>query len=100
MKGSVLTIYNVIINVQEAPKFTINVTNNKYIADGSYTIVDMSWYTPYKEFGDNVICMFFYLFFIWHVFTHLSSTINGAGSAYNVYTDNKPIDYELTGKKE
>lgn len=60
----------------------------------------MSWYAPYKELGDNVICMFFYLFFIWHVFTHLPSIINGAGSAYNVYSDNKPIDYELTGKKD
>lgn len=85
-------------NVEEAPKYDITITNSKYIANGTYTIVDMSWYAPYKQYGDNVIAMFFYLAFIWYVFTHLPSIITGAGSGYSVYSDNKPIDYELTGK--
>ncbi len=99
VKQSVILVYDIVTNVDEAPKFNINVKDSKYITDGIYTIVDMSWYSPYKEFGDNVICMFFYLCFVWYAFTHLPSIIKGAGSAYTVYTDNKPIDYELTGKE-
>lgn len=50
--------------------------NNKYIS-GTYTIIDLSWYSPYKNYGDSVICMFCYLAFIWYIFKNLSDVING-----------------------
>jgi len=67
--------------VDTAPSFSMTF-NNKYL-NGTYTIIDLSWYAPYKEFGDDVICMFFYLGFIWHLFSHMASFINGADSGFN-----------------
>lgn len=71
--------------------------DSKYV-NGTYRIVDVSWYKPYKPFADTVICGFAYVGFAFHMFIKLSSIIRGAGSAYSVYSDNKPINYELTGK--
>ena len=51
--------------------------NNKYL-QGTYKIIDLSFYAAYKEYGDNVICMFVYLGFIWYVFNHLSGIIRGS----------------------
>lgn len=59
--------------------------NNKYIS-GTYNIIDLSWYAPYKETGDSIICMFFYLGFTWHLFSHMSSYISGADSGFNDIT--------------
>ena len=61
--------------------------DNKYLC-GTYTIIDLSWYAPYKEFGDNVICMFIYLSFIWHIFKHASSIITGQSTGFSRNVDN------------
>lgn len=52
---------------------------------GTYKIIDLSWYAPYKQFGDSVIAMFFYLGFIWHSFINIGSIISGGTSAYRSY---------------
>lgn len=39
----------------------------------------MSWYEPYKKYGDLVICLFVYCAYIWHIFTNASSIIGGYG---------------------
>lgn len=85
VKSSVYTVYNTVRDVTTAPVFNITL-NSKYLS-GTYTIIDLSWYAPYKELGDNVICMFFYLGFIWYVFTHLPNIINGAGSSASSITE-------------
>lgn len=61
--------------------------NNKYLS-GTYTIIDLSWYSQYKEYGDNVICMLFYLSFIWHIFKHASSIITGQSTGFTKNNDN------------
>lgn len=85
VKSGVLNIYNILVDVKEAPTFSLTF-NNKYLT-GTYNIIDLSWYAPYKEYGDNVICMFFYLGFIWHVFTKLSSIISGVDTSYTTIED-------------
>ena len=60
--------------------------NHEYLS-GTYKIIDLSWYAPYKEYGDNIICMFAYLIFIWHIFTKASSTINGLDTSYGTVND-------------
>lgn len=60
--------------------------NHEYLS-GTYKIVDLSWYAPYKEYGDNIICMFAYLAFIWHLFVKAASIINGVDSAYTTTVD-------------
>lgn len=69
----------VITDVEEAPKFKINV-NSKYYT-GTLTIIDLSWYEPYKEYGDNVICIFCYLVFLWRMLCKLPDIIKGAGAS-------------------
>jgi hypothetical protein len=69
---------DVITNTSKAPKFQLNV-NSKYYK-GTLTIVDLSWYAPYKEMGDNVICIFAYLGFLWRIFIRLPDIIRGAGA--------------------
>lgn len=78
VKKNVNGMVDVITNTEEAPKFQINV-NSKYYK-GTLTIVDLSWYAPYKEMGDNVICIFAYLGFLWRIFIRLPDIIRGAGA--------------------
>lgn len=73
-----------ITSTSEAPSFSLTL-NNKYVS-GTYRIIDLSWYAPYKEYGDNIICMFFYLIFIWHTFKTLPNTIRGANSDFKTIT--------------
>lgn len=79
VKKNVNGMVDVITNTSEAPKFQINV-NSKYYK-GTLTIVDLSWYAPYKEMGDNVICIFAYLGFLWRIFIRLPDIIKGAGAS-------------------
>lgn len=76
-------IYHTITSVTEVPRFEMTF-DNKYLK-GTYTIVDLGWYSPYKQYGDNVICMFAYLGFIWYVFKHATSIISGVSSEYSSY---------------
>ena len=46
---------------------------------GSIPIIDLSWYTPFKPYGDVIITAFTYLFFIWRVFIHTPNIIHGLG---------------------
>lgn len=79
VKKNVNGMVDVITNTSEAPKFQLNV-NSKYYK-GTLTIVDLSWYAPYKEMGDNVICIFAYLGFLWRIFIRLPDIIKGAGAS-------------------
>lgn len=79
IKQNVKGMVDVITNTKEAPKFQINV-NSKYYK-GTLTVVDLSWYAPYKEMGDNVICIFAYLGFLWRIFIRLPDIIRGAGAS-------------------
>lgn len=79
VKKNVNGMVDVITNTSEAPKFQLNV-NSKYYK-GTLTIVDLSWYSPYKEMGDNVICIFAYLGFLWRIFIRLPDIIRGAGAS-------------------
>lgn len=97
VKSNVNGMVDVITNTSEAPKFQINI-NSKYYK-GTLTIVDLSWYEPYKEYGDAVICTFIYLSFLWNVFCKLPDIIRGAGASTYVgdmdYEINQWADYGL-----
>ena len=41
------------------------------------TVIDMSWYAPYKRYGDAVISGMILLFFSWRVFVRLPGIIAG-----------------------
>ena len=54
--------------------------NNKYLT-GTYKIIDLSFYAPYKKFGDEVITIFIYMCFIWHIFVKAASLIKGVDTS-------------------
>lgn len=45
---------------------------------GSYWIIDISWYSTYKNYGDKIILAIVWSFFIWHLFLKLPGVISGA----------------------
>lgn len=49
----------------------------------------MSWYAPYKSLGDEVITLFCYLCFIWHLFIKASSIIQGLDTASGTVRDSE-----------
>lgn len=85
VKKSFFDIYKIIVNTKEAPSLSMTF-DNKYLK-GTYKVVDLTWYAPYKEFGDNVICMFVYVLFIWYIFNNLSSIIRGSTFGNSRFAD-------------
>lgn len=67
-------------DTSELPKMTITLPENKW-KSGEVTLIDLSWYAPYKQYGDMIISAFIYVFFVWRTFIHLPSIINGVGGS-------------------
>lgn len=91
-----LDIYHLLTGTQPAPSLSMTF-NNKYLT-GTYKIIDLSWYEPYKKTGDFVITIFVYMCFIWHCFTHASSIINGMDSG--IYNSGNIVVDDMTGGAE
>lgn len=70
----------VITDTESAPVFYVTVGENKWFS-GDVKVLDLSWYEPYREYGDTVICIFAYLSFLWHIFIRLPDIISGAGAS-------------------
>lgn len=79
VKNNVNSMIDIITNTESSPRFQLNM-NCKWF-QGTVTILDLSWYTPFKEYGDTVICIFAYLSFLWNIFIRLPDIIQGAGAS-------------------
>lgn len=77
IKEAVNAIENILNNLGNVPKLSINVKSKYYTGDIVY--INMAWYEPFKPYGDVVITGFVYVFFIWRLFVHLPNIINGTG---------------------
>lgn len=87
----------VITGTSTAPVFYVTVGKNKWFS-GQVKVLDLSWYEPYREYGDAIICMFAYLSFLWNIFIRLPDIISGAGASS--YLGNQISDisaYKSTG---
>lgn len=73
----------VITDTSSVPVFYVTVGQNKYFS-GQVKVLDLSWYEPYREYGDSVICIFAYLGFLWRIFIRLPDIISGAGASTDV----------------
>lgn len=69
-------------NIEKLPKLELTLPNNKWY-NGKITVMDLSWYAPYKEYGDLIISSFIYVFFLWRIFIKLPDIISGAGGGIN-----------------
>lgn len=94
VSSNVKSMVDVITDVSSAPKYYLNVKSKWYT--GQVCVVDLGWYAPYKDFGDNVICIFAYLSFLWNIFIRLPDIINGAGASS--YAGNMMNDIETYRK--
>lgn len=88
IKTSISSLDNMFKNIGNAPKLVLNLNSTKYTQSGDYTILDLSWYAPYKNYGDLVLTGFIYAFFLWRLFITIPSTINGqSGSSFGTFLD-------------
>ena len=66
-------------NITATPSMTINIPNNR-TGITQLTVIDLSWYAPYKTYGDLLITVFVYIFFVWRVFAHIPEILHGVGT--------------------
>lgn len=58
-----------------------------YDYGGQVEMIDLSWYTPYKETVDHIISGFLWLSFLWALFRHAPGIISGAGLTHSRMDD-------------
>lgn len=76
IKTAISSLEDVINNIGDSPKISIPIGGTKY--NNSFTFVfDMSWYAPFKEYGDLIITGFVYISFLWRLFIKTPSIISG-----------------------
>lgn len=96
IKTNINDMVKVITDDTSLPKFELNVNSKWY--SGKVTVIDFSWYADYKDFGDDVICIFCYLGFLWNIFKRLPDIIQGAGAgSYSFDMLNDIQAYKATG---
>lgn len=89
IKIAINYIQDMFNNVGSAPKLTLNLGSTKYTESGNYVVLDLSWYAPFKTYGDVVLTGFIYAFFLWRLFLSVPGIINGvSGSVSQVYEVN------------
>ena len=70
---------DIINNVGNSPKLTINVGATKYTEAQNLTVLDLSFYKDYKTYGDLIITGFIYIMFLWRLFISIPNIINASG---------------------
>lgn len=77
IKQAISSLQEIINNIGEAPKLAIPVGSTKYTDEKSMVILDLSFYKPFKNYGDLILTAFIYAFFIWRLFIRLPGIIRG-----------------------
>lgn len=73
-------------------------TSKKYnYGTGNYIIIDVSWYAPYKQFGDKVILAIAWALFLWHLFLKLPGIISGTEGS--IMAADRSYQKYLSGKE-
>lgn len=65
-----------------SPVFKLKL-NSKYVS-GEFTILDLSFFAPYKPYSDMVITAFVYLLFAYRTIKNLPETISGLNSVSDI----------------
>lgn len=80
IKIAINSLKDLLNGTAAAPTVTVPVKSTKYTSAGTVSVVDLSWYAPFKSYGDVVITGFVYLFFLWRLFRHVPDLILGKAS--------------------
>lgn len=81
IKLAVQSIQNIANNLGNVPKLELSVGSTKYTEAQTLTVIDFSWYAPFKTYGDLIITGFVYVFFLWRLFINIPNIIHGLGGA-------------------
>lgn len=87
VKTAINSVKDILNNLGNAPKITLNLKATKYTEAQNTVVFDLSWYAPYKTYGDLVITGFVYLMFIWRLFVTLPNIVNGVGGSAKTFED-------------
>lgn len=88
IKTMISSIENMINNINQTPSLKIDIPDNR-TGINELVVIDLSWYAPFKNYGDIVITGFCYVFFIWRLFCRLPNILHGLGSSGDVLSDIK-----------
>lgn len=80
IKIAINSVKNSLNNVNSVATYSIDVSSEYY--SGSLKIIDLTWYVPFKPYGDLVITGLVYIFFLWRLFVRLPSILHGLSSDY------------------
>lgn len=83
IKKSVTGIEDVLSGAEEAPSFTLHVKSTQFTEEQDLKILDLSWYAPFKVYGDKILTAFIYAMFFWRIYIKLPSIISGASGGVN-----------------
>lgn len=100
--GAIGDLKTVLFGIQPSPilKIPIGKTTSKYdYGMGSYIIIDVSWYSQYKQFGDKIILAVAWAFFLWYLYLKLPGIIAGTEGSI-MATDRSYTKYMKTKTKE
>lgn len=84
IKIAVNDIQDMIENIENGTsEFTLDIDSEVY--EGEVVLFDLSWYAPFKSYGDLVFTGFAYVLFVWRLWKSIPSVINGfSGIAGNI----------------
>lgn len=78
-------------NPSGAPSIPVDLsaaqTPSGVVYGGQVEMLDLSWYTPYKQTVDQLVSGFLWLFFLWALFRHAPGVISGAGLTVSRISD-------------
>lgn len=80
IKIAINSLQDIIDNLGNSPSLSLTLSATPYTPEQEIKVIDMSWYAPYKSYGDVVITGFIYAFFLWRFFALLPNIISGYGN--------------------
>lgn len=89
------SIKETFINLNVSPKFYVDI--NSPFVKGHICILDMSWYAPFKPYGDLVITGFVYFGFVWRIFSNLPTILSAGSVAYEFFTEPNGVSGSNSG---
>lgn len=87
IKYAINSIKDILAGLGNPPVITVPVKETSFTEKGEIEILNLSWYAPFKSYGDLIITGFVYALFIWRLFIAIPGIINGSsGSSGESYT--------------
>ena len=87
IKSSVSDVEDILVGSEPVPTLKIHVNETEYTQEQDLTIINLSWYLPFKKYGDIILTGFIYAFFFWRIYISIPSIISGSGGSFREIPD-------------